>query len=129
MRDFSTRFGVTATFSVSGENPVSGENARRWPPIVELSALRIAQEALTNAARHSEASLVTVRLVNTPERLQLTIEDNGRGFDYDSGCQEGCFGLIGMRERAMAANGALQIRSRPNQGTQIACEFSQEDLP
>ena len=35
VRDFSTRFGMTATFSVSGENPISGENARRWPPIVE----------------------------------------------------------------------------------------------
>jgi len=117
VRDFATRFGVTANFDVTGEP------TRRWPPIVELSALRITQEALTNVARHANADLVTVRLAVWPDRLVLAIEDNGRGFDYDSGCQDGCFGLIGMRERAMAAHGNLQIRSRPNHGTQIVCEF------
>ena len=120
VRDFSTRFGIGAEFSAQGEG------ARRWPRIVEVSALRIAQEALTNVARHAGARSVSVRLVDLPDRLQLVVQDDGRGFDYDSGCQEGCFGLIGMRERAMAANGMLHITSRPDRGTQIACEFPQQ---
>jgi len=117
LRDFAIRFGITANFDATGNV------ARRWSPIIELSALRITQEALTNVARHSNADLLTVQLAAMPDRLVLEIEDNGQGFDYDSSRQDGCFGLIGMRERAMAANGSLQIRSRPNHGTQIVCEF------
>jgi signal transduction histidine kinase len=79
--------------------------------------LRIVREAVTNAARHGNPSLVHVAFTNGGV-LNLSVEDDGIGFDPDTLETKG-FGLVGMRERAAAIGGELRIESRPNAGTRI----------
>lgn len=76
---------------------------------VEEELLRIAQEAVTNAVRHSRGTLVAARLVYEVGRLELTVRDDGRGFD--PGAEVGRFGVRGMRERAEKIGGRLEVES------------------
>jgi two-component system NarL family sensor kinase len=92
--------------------------ARPLPPRVEAALYRICGEALTNVARHAGARRVTVRLVSTPERVRLVVEDDGRGFDPDA-VPQGRHGLVGMRERAEALGGSLLVESSPGAGTRV----------
>ena len=87
------------------------------PPEVELAIYRIAQEALTNAARHARASEISVALACADEELVLCVKDNGRGLP-DQLTEGG--GLIGMRERAMLIGADLAIESRPGTGVQVS---------
>lgn len=123
VRDFTERFGVRA------ELVAQDDALRRRPRAVELAAFRIAQEALTNVARHAAARTVRVSLVELPGRLQLIVEDDGRGFDPEACGAQGCYGIIGMRERAAAVEGTLLLWSRPGHGTRLAAEFPDEPLP
>jgi signal transduction histidine kinase len=82
----------------------------------EANLLRIAQEALTNAARHSAASRVGVRLAYQSGSTALEIEDDGRGM---TGYSEAGFGVEGMRERARQIGGQIDIRTQPDHGTRI----------
>jgi two-component system sensor histidine kinase UhpB len=77
---------------------------------VELTIYRIAQEALTNAVRHSGASAITIELKPAREGLLLQVTDNGRGLN---GVDTEGPGLRGMRERALLVGGRLRIRARP----------------
>jgi two-component system NarL family sensor kinase len=88
------------------------------PSRVEVGLYRIAQEALANIIQHSGASRAEVCLENRPERVTLTIADNGRGLQ---GGQQptGRFGLIGMAERARLLGGDLRIESGTDGGTRI----------
>jgi signal transduction histidine kinase len=79
---------------------------------------RIAQEALTNVVRHARARRATVRWLTTPKYTQLTVEDDGVGFDV-ARIPVDRHGLIGMQERAHLLGGTLQLRSPPRRGTQI----------
>lgn len=85
-----------------------------------MPAYRVAQEALNNIVKHSQASQVAVRLSRAPDAagLCIVIEDNGQGFDIVAQSLTGT-GLIGMRERVAAAGGALDIASGPGQGTTV----------
>jgi two-component system, NarL family, sensor histidine kinase UhpB len=83
----------------------------------QLVAYRVAQEALSNAARHSGARHVRVRLILTGAGLELRVSDDGRGFSFDEGGIG--LGISGMRERALLAGGTLEIESRPNLGTRV----------
>jgi signal transduction histidine kinase len=85
---------------------------------VEVALYRICQEALTNVARHAKARRVTVRLVATPRQVQLTIEDDGLGFDA-SDTAEDRHGLVGMNERARMLGGALDLSTSPGAGTRV----------
>jgi two-component system NarL family sensor kinase len=91
------------------------------PPAVEVGLYRIAQEALQNALRHAAASHILIRLESSPDRIRLTIEDDGRGFAVD-GAAASRFGLIGMRERVRLLGGSFQIESSPGDGTRITAE-------
>jgi two-component system sensor histidine kinase UhpB len=86
------------------------------PPDVELAVYRIAQEALTNAVRHSHASEVTVSLSPSDGDLLLSVTDNGDGLPADTTAGGG---LTGMRERAMLIGGTLDIESRPGDGVAV----------
>ncbi|MDQ3677114.1 MAG: GAF domain-containing sensor histidine kinase [Actinomycetota bacterium] len=98
--------------AVSGDLPV----ARR----VEGEAFRIAQEALHNALRHSDAEHIEVALRSEPDGLTLTVSDDGSGFDADGpAVRSRRLGLTTMAERARAAGGALAIESGPGAGTTI----------
>ena len=93
---------------------------------LETACFRIAQEALTNIARHAQANSVSVQLECGLEKLFLTITDNGVGFD--SGVLTGVssassMGLRGMKERALAVNGNIEIESTPDLGTRVRAIF------
>ena len=79
--------------------------------------LRIVREAVTNAGRHSQASLIRVQFTNGGP-LRLLVEDDGVGFDPDDVAAMG-FGLVGMRERAAAIGGRFQVDTSPDYGTRI----------
>jgi len=104
---------VKARFEVTGQS-------RRLPPVTENSLLRIGQEAITNAQTHARAGHIEVKLEFADNRVQLRVKDDGCGFDLN--CpppSAGCFGLVGMRERATQVGGDLMVRSRPGEGTEI----------
>jgi signal transduction histidine kinase len=95
------------------------------PPIgeaVATAAYRIAQEALTNAVRHAGATKVAVTLEAARQRLQLTVKDDGRGFDLGAVSESEGIGLAGMRERANLVGGRLRVRSALGQGTEVRLE-------
>jgi two-component system sensor histidine kinase UhpB len=85
----------------------------------QLVVYRVAQEALSNAARHSGAEHVAVDLRRSAEDggVELEVSDDGRGFAFDE--SEGGLGIGGMRERALLIGGELTIESRPGHGTTV----------
>jgi two-component system, NarL family, sensor histidine kinase UhpB len=84
----------------------------------QLVVYRVAQEALSNAARHSGADRVEVRLGRLESGgVELRVADDGRGFAFDE--SEGGLGIAGMRERALLIGGELTIESRPGRGTTV----------
>lgn len=92
--------------------------ARPLPPRVEVALYRVCQEALANVARHAAADRVTVRLVVTPERVRLGVEDDGRGFDAEQVPAER-HGIVGMRERVNMLGGVFELHSAPGGGTSV----------
>lgn len=84
----------------------------------QLVVYRVAQEALSNAARHSGATHVTARLARRSDAgVELEVADDGRGFAFDDA--ERGLGIAGMRERALLVGGELTIESRPDHGTTV----------
>ena len=87
-------------------------------PEVEQAVYRVAQEVLSNVARHADASQVSVALARHNGQITLTIRDDGRGFD-PAEVEEGHYGLRGLRERAAMLGGTLVIDSHQQQGTTV----------
>jgi signal transduction histidine kinase len=115
---FSKRTGL----KVSVVNTGGMEDAFLLAREGEIALFRIAQEALTNAAKHSKATEVIVSLNVTAEELVLSIADNGVGFDVDDQpfwVDGGRFGIGYMRERAEAIGGEFRMESTPGKGTRI----------
>ncbi len=92
------------------------------PNPVATAAYRIAQEALTNVIRHSEADNVEVALKFTRRHLFLSVADNGRGFDPAGLAESEGLGLAGMRERAALVGGTLTVRAARGQGCRVRFE-------
>ena len=109
--EWASRRKIVVNFSVVGVGQM-------LPVRVEVGLYRILQEALTNIGRHAQAHHVTVQLVVMPEKIQLLISDDGRGFDPDQ-ASPNRFGLIGMNERVNLLSGKLQISSSPGAGTEL----------
>lgn len=86
---------------------------------VSLSIFQITQEALLNAKKHSRASNVLVTLHFDGDDLDLTIEDNGQGFEMSGDPPPLHFGLVGLQEIAGQLDGTLEIKSQPGKGTKI----------
>lgn len=96
--------------------------ACRLPEVLEENLLRIAQEALTNIAKHATASRVEIRLSFALDRVTLEIVDNGVGFDPARPAKDGHFGVVGMRERIKRVGGTFSLTSAPRAGTRIVIE-------
>lgn len=99
------------------------EDVGALPPHHEVALYRIAQEAMTNIRKHAAARRVAVALRAGPDGIQLTIEDDGAGFDPSAPGSSGprtSFGMTGMAERASLVGGDLTIRSAPGDGTVLS---------
>ena len=95
---------------------VEGEQVPLSPGI-DLAAYRIAQEGLTNALRHAHATEVEVLVRYAPQRLDVVVEDNGRGLIESP---DGGHGLVGIRERVALYGGAVELVSSPSGGARLA---------
>jgi signal transduction histidine kinase len=93
------------------------DNLGELKPAVEQCVYRVAQEAITNVVKHAKAKRMTVKIEFTNNKLSLTVQDDGVGFNVSN--SQGHFGLTGMKERAAFFNGTLQIDSQPKNGTKI----------
>jgi PAS domain S-box-containing protein len=114
VQDWSKRVNVAANVHASGqvEDRLTSE--------VETTLYRIAQEALTNVAKHARATRVDVLLDRRADHVLLVVEDDGLGFEPGEADQAGGgFGLLGMRERAALVGATLEIESVPGKGTTI----------
>ncbi len=97
---------------------------------LETSLLRLTQEAVANAAKHSGAKRIEVRLDYNEESIHLSVRDDGSGFDPTAmTALAGHFGLSGMRERAEKVAGRLRINSAPGKGTEIEVHVPQLEFP
>ena len=121
LRDYVTTWSRQQQISVQQHIDVC-----TLPPLLEEALLRIAQEALSNIARHSHASSVILHLSYEQEQVELSIEDNGCGFDVASNKQltGNGIGLQSMNERVEALQGAFCIESQPGQGTKIRANIA-----
>jgi signal transduction histidine kinase len=100
-------------------------------PDHSTAIFRIFQEALTNVARHSNASRVKAVLTKETDKIVLTIKDNGKGIEKKQIADPKAFGIIGMRERARFLGGELRVNSAPGKGTSITVSIpltKQENL-
>jgi len=99
---------------------------RRLPSQIETAVFRVAQEALTNVARHAEAENAAISLSFEDTMLRVAIEDDGKGFDVAaverSADSTRGLGLLGMRERVALLNGSLTIDSAPDSGTIVSVQ-------
>ena len=89
------------------------------PMAARRGLYRIVQEALTNIARHAQATAVVVRLECSPERVELSIADDGVGIPPGSIANPQSLGLVGMRERAAALGAAFHVEGGPGRGTTV----------
>ena len=96
------------------------------PKNVNLCIYRVVQEALTNIAKHSQSTEVSLYLQTTPKQLNVLIQDNGVGFDPSQ--NRSGFGLQGMQERALALGGLFSIVSQPGLGCKIMTQIPLAEL-
>ncbi len=118
LRGFSRRTGITSELVVE-------RLERRLDPEVESCTYRIIQEALTNVARHAEASLCRVEIARVDASLRIRIEDDGKGFDESSDptpTSRG-LGLVGVRERVARLGGTLRVESNLGAGTRLMVDL------
>jgi len=115
-REAEDSSGIKIAFSNHGDE-------RRLPSSIELALYRIAQEALSNVARHSRASQAALNIQFEPNNLQLEIKDNGHGFQVPESpgelAPQGHFGLLGLYERAELIGANLAINSEVGEGTRL----------
>jgi signal transduction histidine kinase len=110
--DFAARNGLQLDFSCP-------DTLRSLAPDVEQSLYRIAQEALENIARHAKATRVRLCVEQNGGVLNLSISDNGQGFDALEKSEDDKFGMIGMRERAELLGAVLSVESQPGRGSTL----------
>ena len=109
-------------FSRRTETPVRVQvfgTERRIDSQIEISLLRIVQEALNNVAKHASARHIEITLGWEPDAVRVEVADNGSGFEGSELRSDRGLGILTMRERVQAANGRLNIDSAPGKGTRV----------
>jgi two-component system sensor histidine kinase NreB len=104
-----------------------GRHGLRHDAELETSMYRIVQEALTNARKHGGARRAIVEVVEDENQIQITVRDDGQGFDVNANTEG--FGLLGMRERAELMGGTLHVESAPGSGTTIVATLPAHRRP
>ncbi len=121
-QDFQERSGIKCILDIRVENLVLDDEHA-------TAVFRTFQETLTNVARHSGATRVTVKLKDSPQELVLEVRDNGRGFDAGAEGSKKSFGLLGMKERAMLLGGTCEIKGDPGRGTTVTLRVPSQSGP
>ncbi len=116
--DFSRRTGIRAQLDLSGAHAVGGD------PLA-TALFRMLQESLTNVMRYAEATEVGIALHCEAGEVILRVRDNGKGMD-SAADRQGGFGLIGMRERAIALGGNVSITTAPGEGFSLEARIPLE---
>lgn len=118
--DLIQRMGENSGITIEDHLQLSRE---RLPPEIELVLYRVTQEALTNVAKHAQATSAEVTLTRDEERVTLVVKDNGIGFDVRAVTERDerglGLGLFGMVERAVLVGGTLDIAAHPGRGTRV----------
>jgi two-component system sensor histidine kinase DegS len=109
---FKEQAGLDVNVTITGHE-------RRLEPYLEVMLFRAIQELLGNAARHSQATLVKVILDLGEDRIRVSVDDNGKGFDPDSSQQENNLGLKLIRERTEMLGGSFEVDSAVGKGARI----------
>ena len=104
--------GLEAKFSIFGAY-------RAMSPGTEQEFLRVAQEAIHNVKKHAGAKHLFVQLEYGPEEIALEVRDDGRGFGAEQELLPGHYGMTGMKERAAAIGGRLEVTSELGAGTTV----------
>lgn len=124
IKQFAQRLNIESHFETLGLE-------ERLTPELETTLFRVVQEALTNVARHAQASQVQLRLERKGTTIVAAIQDNGQGFDVaqvvNHNASASGAGLLGMRERVTLLGGRFKIKSQPGQGTQLFIELPWEN--
>ncbi len=111
--EFSDRHGIEIAFAhASVPAPLPNE--------VALCLFRVAEESLTNIAKHSKARSARVHLAGAPDGLHLTVQDAGEGFNTTSTKSRAGLGFVSMQERLRVLHGTIEVDSAPSRGTRIA---------
>jgi signal transduction histidine kinase len=114
---------TTRPAGLIGDLEVTGAPPHAASPALEITAFRIVQEALHNAATHARATWVHVEVSFDTASMTIRVEDDGLGFEAPAHpfllAQQGHFGLLGMYERTQAHGGRLQVQSEPDKGTTV----------
>ena len=112
--DMNLNYKIPVTVNIDGQY-------RRLPPLVRVICYRIAQESLTNVARHAHASQASIQLQFVSGAVKLSVTDNGQGFDVPAAFTKvGTMGLLGMQERAEVVRGSFKVESSIGKGTTIS---------
>jgi two-component system sensor histidine kinase UhpB len=120
VKEFERRTGITCSFEENVDTNVTPDHA--------ILLFRIVQEALTNVARHAEATEVTVALKGHGDSLLLSVTDNGKGIPDGALADVTSFGLMGMSERARLAGGVLRFDSAGRRGTRVTVQVPRQSL-
>lgn len=112
LKNYQHRTQIGVDFAISGEE-------RAFPVRTESELYRVAQEALNNAFKHARADHIAVDLRYHTQGLDLTICDNGQGFQVDLAHLSGGMGLRGMQERIRSIGGRIEVESHPGQGANV----------
>ena len=116
VKDFAARTDIKCNFkSTLGDQELS--------PAIATAGFRILQEALTNVARHAQATQVRVRLDHHSDELRLEVRDNGQGIQPKTLGNVRSLGLLGMRERALGLGGTVEVVPNKTKGTRVTAHL------
>jgi two-component system, NarL family, nitrate/nitrite sensor histidine kinase NarX len=118
VHEFSRRSGLPVALTIEPDCQLT--------PLVEIEALRILQEGLTNAYKHARASRLEVALRRRNGHVELKVSDDGRGFDPQTLTGDGHYGLRIMRERAERVAGSFQVEAAPGAGATLIARLPAE---
>jgi two-component system sensor histidine kinase DegS len=110
---FKEQAGLEVNVTVTGED-------RRLESYLEVMVFRAVQELMGNAARHSQATLLKLNVDLTADLIRVSVDDNGKGFDFDSVQEEKSLGIKLIRERAEMLGGTFEIDSAAGKGTRVS---------
>jgi signal transduction histidine kinase len=115
-QDFQSRCGIKCNLALEFDDHDLDRN-------LATAVFRVFQEAITNVARHSHATRMSIKLREEEGNLILTIADNGRGIEEEEKDNVKSLGLMGMRERAQAFEGNVEINGVRGKGTTVVVHF------